>query len=153
MSESRYKKRIYKELESAHQLSNLHIYYDMSNSTFQIKCKYDKKYEIYFELNGDYPFKPPSKVMINNYIYNHDLWSISSSVYNKLFFHYKKCCLSCNSIMCSNNWKPGYTLVSIVNEIISNQNLLKAIYGINMLCYNNIYIPSNVEKKILSFIA
>ena len=53
--------------------------------------------------------------------------------------------------MCANNWKPPLTIHDVIKEYENNNNMILALYAINMLKYNNRNLPSNIEKNILSF--
>ena len=152
MSRRNYMNRVYKEIEDCKDFSRSCITIELPEGSFKIKCIYDNKYDVYFQLNNNYPFNPPEIITINNRLYNQDLWNISPAVGEKICYHYNISCLFCSSLTCYKNWKPGHTMISIIKEIMDYQNLIKAIYGLNMLSYNNITFIPEVEKRILSFI-
>ena len=59
-----------------------------------------------------YPFKPPSKILINSInIFEH---------YKKIITTYPfliKSCPCCESLLCSFNWRNSYTITNIIQEI------------------------------------
>ncbi len=152
MSQSRFMNRIYNEIENCNEFSRSCITFDLSEGVIKITCIYDNKFPVYFKLNNEYPFKPPEILKINNRNYNCHFWNISRKVYDKIYYHYKIQCFFCNSKMCFNNWHPVNHIVSIIKEIMAYEFLIKAVYNINMLSYNNINFLPEIEKHILSFI-
>jgi len=152
MPQSKYINRIYNEIENNNEFSKSCITLDLTEGIFKISSIYNNKFSVFFQLNNKYPFKPPEIIKINNRVYNKYFWNISRKVYDKLYYHYKIECLFCNSKMCFNNWKPGNHMNCIIKEIILYEELIKAIYGINMLSYNTISFLPEIEKHILSFI-
>lgn len=152
MPQNKYLNRIYDEIENCDKFLNSCIKLNLSEGITEINCIYDNKFPVYFKLNNEYPFRPPEIVKINNRNYNGHFWNISRKVYDKIYYHYKIQCFFCNSKMCFNNWHPVNHIVSIIEEIMIYEDLIKAVYNINMLSYNNIYFIPEIEKRILSFI-
>lgn len=147
----KYMNRIHKEVYDCGDFSATCINYDLTGGKIHIKCVYKHKHIIRFELNKYYPFKPPLEVSVNNRIYDHNLWAISKDTYEMLMYHYKIRCFCCESRLCNNNWSPICSLLSLVEEVFNNQNLVQAIYALNMLKYNSIIFLPEIEKEILSF--
>lgn len=147
----KYMNRIHKEIDNCEDFSRTCITYDLVGGAIHIKCLYNDKYTVRFELNKYYPFKPPLTMSINNNVYDHNLWALSQDTYAMLNYHYNITCFCCESRLCDKNWAPACSLVSLVEEIFHNQNLVKAIYALNMLKYNSIFFLPEIEKEILSF--
>lgn len=81
-----------------------------------IDFKYSKDNKFYnFQITNNYPFKPP-KIKINN----------CSTNFAYPFHSHFRCalkkyagieCFCCESILCSNNWSPQFTIKDIINDI------------------------------------
>ena len=148
---SKYMKRVYKEIEHNSDFSESEINYNLKTQCFSITCVYKNKSSLYVELDKNYPFRPPTIVKINNKHYDHTSWSLTKNISDSILKDYNIKCLYCDSIMCANNWKPSLTIHDVIKEYENNNNMILALYAINMLKYNNINLPSNIEKTILSF--
>lgn len=148
---SKYMKRVYKEIEHNSDFSESEINYNLKTQCFSITCVYKNKSSLYVELDKNYPFRPPTIVKINNKHYDHTSWSLTKNISDSILKDYNIKCLYCDSIMCANNWKPSLTIHDVIKEYENNNNMILALYAINMLKYNNINLPSNIEKNILSF--
>lgn len=148
---SKYMKRVYKEIEHNSYFSESEISYNLKSQCFSIKCVYDNKYSIYVELDNYYPFRPPTTVKVNNKHYDHTTWSLTKNIANSILKDYNIKCLYCDSILCANNWKPPLTIHDVIKEYENNNNMILALYAIDMLKYNNIDFPLYIEKNILSF--
>lgn len=89
--------------------------------------------EIQFKLDYSYPFRYP-KVFIKEMVISKSKWgwhnyldilkktttcniSLKNQQPNE-----KKGCLYCNSIVCPDNWKPSYKILSILDEIDRNKD-------------------------------
>lgn len=68
-----------------------------------------------FIISDCYPFVPP-KVFINKkYILHY--YKITNRYFNILLKKYTEMdCFCCNTILCSNNWKPTYKFIHILDE-------------------------------------
>ena len=144
-------KRVYKEIECCSEFSESEITYNVKTGGFVISCMYNNKYAIYVELDNKYPFRPPALVKINNKIYDHTTWLLSDNIKNRLFTDYKISCLYCQSMLCSNNWKPGLTILHIIQEYENNKIMIQALSAVEILKNNHIEFSSEIEKRILSF--
>jgi len=80
-----------------------------------------------FIINENYPFTPP-KIFINDDNYNKFL-NLRSLRFNSVLKYMKGYeCLCCKSIICQNNWSPGYTIKNLINEIDNNKKIKQNIF-------------------------
>ena len=105
----------------------------ISNYIVGFYSSYENKYFEFF-LNINYPFKSP-KLNLNckPYSYLHYLNSKSAD-FNKKLLKYKKIrCLCCSSILCNDNWSPGYTMRHVIDEVKMFKNMCTDISKIVMI--------------------
>lgn len=88
---------------------------------------YNKEYFIYFKNNLDkrtykfiiphnYPFISP-RLELNFKPYSY-YFKFKSDNYKDILFKYKgQKCYCCDSLLCTNNWGPQFTLKKIINEV------------------------------------
>lgn len=74
----------------------------------------NKHYE--FKMSSHHPFKPP-KLFINNKLINFHHKSSSHQFKNSLTKYTGIDCFCCETILCSNNWSPQFTLKDIIDDI------------------------------------
>ena len=117
-------------------------------------CSYVfKGLNIDLHFNEFYPFKPPTKILINNNILSYinipyRLWNYYTNILN-----YK--CPCCSSIICSGNWVPGNKIEEIINEYIDFKNKIINIRNITHFI-DTLHIlnklPFDIQRNIISFI-
>ena len=106
-------KRINKELYMLKKRFNFNVIINIDCLDIIIKTNLKKhKCLIHIRLLNDYPFICPC-VRLNGIDYKHFLEKAS------IKHNMTTMCLSCESILCPDNWKPGYKLADIINEIIN----------------------------------
>jgi ubiquitin-protein ligase len=120
-------RRIKRELEN---IKKLEIFCDDSDVTitkysdkdFYIFLKNRKDNRLYkFIIPTNYPFSPPG-LEINNKPYLYYL-RFNSNKFRDTFYKYKgPKCLCCETLLCSNNWSPQYTLINIMDEVSEFHN-------------------------------
>lgn len=122
--------------------------------TSEYNCSYVFKglnIDLYF--NKSYPFKPPTKILINNRILSYinipyRLWNYYTNILNYG-------CPCCSSIICSEKWLPGNKIEEIINEYIDFKNKLINIRNItHFIDALNILnkLPFDIQRNIISFI-
>lgn len=75
----------------------------------------DNKY-YKFIIPYNYPFKHPKLYIDNKYInFKHN--TMNSEFCKKLKQYTGIQCFCCETILCSNNWSPGFTMISVLEEI------------------------------------
>jgi ubiquitin-protein ligase len=144
------KKRISREiiiLEEKH--LSLFFYIDDKNSLPVImiideKFKNDNIYSIIF--NNNYPFVAPIvKINFKSYYHFLKLNKLSLQILKKI--HYKDC-LCCDSILCSNNWGPTYTINNVIKEIRKNKSYKRdIIYKILINKVKNKYLIEDINLE------
>jgi ubiquitin-protein ligase len=87
------------------------------------ECEYSIKFknqldnkEYQFIVSNSYPFKPP-KVYINDNPINFYHRITNTDFQNSLLKYTKIECFCCESILCSNNWIPNFTMKDIFEDI------------------------------------
>ena len=70
-----------------------------------------------FDLQKDYPFKPPVNIKYNGDIYKKSLSNYSENFRKILKNKYHIECLCCNTLLCGTNWTPACNTSHIINEI------------------------------------
>jgi ubiquitin-protein ligase len=75
---------------------------------------HNKNYE--FKISNDHPFKPP-KLFINNKPINFHHKMSSEKFKYSLIKYTGIDCFCCETILCSNNWSPQFTLKDIIYDI------------------------------------
>lgn len=94
--------------------------YDCMNYVIEFKNLKDKNY-YKFVITNHYPFKPP-KLYINNRPLDY-YYEIKNSKFNECLKKYMGIeCFCCETILCSNNWGPQFTINSILDEIDKFRN-------------------------------
>jgi len=83
-----------------------------------------KYYE--FSIPLDYPFKPP-KLKINLKLYSEYQKFRSFDFKDKLFKYKKIHCFCCESILCSGNWGPQFTIKHIFEEVAKFRDYCREI--------------------------
>lgn len=74
-----------------------------------------------FVITSNYPFVPP-KLSINEKLisFNHNL---ENQLFNETLKKYTGIqCFCCETILCSNNWNPGFTFIHIIDDINKYKN-------------------------------
>jgi hypothetical protein len=117
---------------------HMHIKIDTDTNIFykvEITFNYMKKNHI-INIHYDkfYPFKPPSKIEIDN-VNIFDEYNIIMKDNNDLF---GKDCICCKSLVCSNNWVVNSNINNILDEIIKVIN------------YKQLKIKRNLLDKIIN---
>ena len=101
--------------------------------------------KLIFELTNDYPFKQPLSLLCNGENYRYSIKKMSFRIqylYNnpkEMYYDENRkitnlnniSCLCCDSLLCSDNWSPVYTLYNILDEITKHNKLKNQI--MNML--------------------
>ena len=70
-----------------------------------------------FDLQKDYPFKPPVNIKYNGDDYKKSLFNYSEKMTKILKRNYFMECLCCNTLLCGTNWIPTCNISHIINEI------------------------------------
>jgi hypothetical protein len=104
-------------------------------------------------ISKNYPFEMP-KLYIKNIEYYNYLYINNIKINNILNKNLNIKCLCCSSILCNTNWHPKYSLMDILKEIESVNNIklqIKNIIYLEILSkkYNIINIVFNDIKKFL----
>ena len=86
-----------------------------------------------FQLQQDYPFKPPINIKYNGRDYKKSLFNYSIKVQKALKKNYYMDCFCCNTILCGNNWTPACNISHIINEMDKITKIQKEIIII-ILC-------------------
>lgn len=86
-----------------------------------------------FDLQKDYPFKPPINIKYNGRDYKKSLFNYSEKVQKILKKQYHMDCFCCNTILCHNNWTPAINTSHIINEMDKITKIQKEII-IQILC-------------------
>tara|TARA_Y100000389_G_scaffold191790_1_gene218492 strand:+ start:4690 stop:5127 length:438 start_codon:yes stop_codon:yes gene_type:complete len=100
--------------------------YEYSHNAKSIYFKYNN-INVTMILSCDYPFKPPSRIFVENIELNHGYFKLKP----KLVLHEIEkrkivSCQICDSFMCSNNWSPGgITLKDIAKQMITYYEQVK----------------------------
>ena len=76
---------------------------------------FDKK-PCEFKIANNHPFKPP-KLFIDKKLINFHHKNTSESFRNSLVKYTGIECFCCETILCSNNWSPQFTLKDIIYDI------------------------------------
>jgi ubiquitin-protein ligase len=142
------KKRISREITVLEEkLLSLFFFIDDKNSLpilmiVDEKFKSNNIYSIIF--NNNYPFAAPTvKINLKPYYDCLQLNNLSLQILKKI--HYKDC-LCCNSILCSNNWSPTYTINNIIHEIRKNKSYKRdIIYKIIIDKVKNKYLIEDIN--------
>ena len=74
-----------------------------------------------FKMSSHHPFKPP-KLFINSKLVNFHHKIISEQFRNSLVKYTGIECFCCETILCSNNWSPQFTLKNIIHDIDKYRN-------------------------------
>jgi ubiquitin-protein ligase len=69
-----------------------------------------------FKISNNHPFKPP-KLFIDKKLINFHHKNTSESFRNSLIKYTGIECFCCETILCSNNWSPQFTLKDIIYDI------------------------------------
>lgn len=80
-----------------------------------IKNLFDKK-NCEFKMYSNHPFKPP-KLVIDNRLISFHHKAASKKFSNDLTKHTGIQCFCCETILCSNNWSPQFTLKDVIYDI------------------------------------
>jgi hypothetical protein len=86
-----------------------------------------------FELQKDYPFKPPINIKYNIRDYKKSLSNYSEKVQKILKKTYYMDCFCCNTILSGTNWTPACNISHIINEMDKITKIQKEIIII-ILC-------------------
>ena len=70
-----------------------------------------------FDLQKDYPFKPPVNIRCNGNNYKRSLHNYSENFRKILKNKYHMECLCCNTVLCGTNWTPACNSTHIINEM------------------------------------
>jgi len=101
-------RRIQKEFEMSDILSN-HTYHE---NTRILTFTYKNRLNIQLNLKREYPFRPPENLHINGRKISY--YKIGNS--QALIKYFNVQCLSCESILCPNNWKCTYRFEKLIEE-------------------------------------
>lgn len=139
------KKRIINELvEFKKKDANIHVeleenYKEFNKVTIKVTVVLNQENDIYsFHISRDYPFKPPSKFIINYKDYKQYLKIDSPKTIQELRTCNHIKCLCCSTILCSASWSPILKMENIIIEFkqikkyrrdIINRLLAKKITG------------------------
>jgi hypothetical protein len=110
-------KRIANELSLLHRrYDNVSISHDKRGNSVVNIFHQSKNYSI--TTDSSYPFKPPTKILINK-ISVKKLCSIEGSRFsNYLIEYYGAKCICCNSVLLNNNmWSPALRFGDLVDEV------------------------------------
>ncbi len=139
-------KRIKKEISnmidcSFCNLDDVQINKKFDNYDIKIKNKNDNRLYI-FTINSNYPFIAP-KLTINNKPYSYFI-EFKSTEFRNIFQKYTlKECFCCNSILCSENWTPNRTLMTIFEEV--------ELFHNDCLKIAHIIISNVIKRKYLIY--
>ena len=104
---------------------------ERKGSSISIKVIKEKNtYE--FDLQKDYPFKPPVNIKYNGDIYKKSLSNYSENFRKILKNKYHIECLCCNTLLCGTNWTPACNTSHIINEIDKITKIQKEVMIILM---------------------
>ena len=110
---------------------------------------------IVIKLSDEYPFKRPL-LIINGKNYLDMLYTRSQYLNNEIkILKGVECCLSCESILCGNNWCVSYTLMKVLQEYEENKKLFIRIFNkryVPKICYKNNIFCNELIQKIQSYI-
>ena len=103
--------------------------------------KHKNTYE--FDLQKDFPFKPPVNIRYNGKNYKRSLHNYSGKIQEILKKKYYMDCLCCNTLLCGTNWTPAINTSHLINEIDRIIKIQKEIIIISLcdeirtkyLCY------------------
>ena len=98
--------------------------------------------KITIEIPINYPFTPPSQIIINDHFYL-NLLKINFRLLQKVNIEE---CLCCNSLTCPGIWSPSHTIKHIFDEI--NKNLkIKKLIAYTIICYiiKKKYLNSDID--------
>lgn len=105
--------RINKELFILKKQFDFNLIVNNDSMDIIINTKYNnKKNLIHIHLLNEYPFICPN-VYFNGVPYKRLLQQLSTK--NNM----SSMCLCCKSILCPDNWKPGYKISNIIDEIFN----------------------------------
>jgi hypothetical protein len=109
-----------------------------SDENIYVEVITPKMNSLIFTIPPEYPFKPPTKLMLNGSDYRFTIKQMPNRI-DYLYYHpndmyyqensnatyYKRPnCLCCSSLLCHDNWSPCCTLGAILNQV-SQHNILK----------------------------
>ena len=148
-------------------INNIYLYSDKYN------CK------ISMHLKDDYPFKPPS-IFLNDANYSYTYWCskiLDGKDNYSIFISYifscmnmkvltgikkivpdNKTCLCCESVLCSNNWKPDIHIFMIFNEYVFKNNMKKYLKPIYRVYFEKLFrndkwdLPDDILLHIINFL-
>jgi ubiquitin-protein ligase len=123
------KKRLrneYIKLKQTH--SHVSIDFVDDNVVFQVVSNTHNNYKIFIPDN--YPFVPPTKVIINGTSHNKFFNIISIRLKNMLkhVTNSKIECLCCASYLCKTNWMPTIGMEALLTQFEEFKNIKKRIY-------------------------
>ena len=106
-------KRINKEVYMLQKRFSVNLIINNNSQDILINTYFrDKKCLIHIRLLNEYPFKCPI-VYLNGIHYDRFLKQAS------IKHNITSMCLCCKSILCPDNWKPGYKLTNVIDEIFN----------------------------------
>ena len=138
-----YINRIQNELQHFDSTINYDEYPIIKVSFYYRNCLYS------FHLKG-YPFKSPIKFFKNNILIDYTPNTLPGNLYTLYFSYYKKC-PCCESILCPNNWTPGYKLTKIIEEYYKFKNKITDLQKIKFFKKSTDF-PIEVNDIIISFL-
>ena len=102
-----FKEDKYSISEYSDNAKSIHFKYNNINVTIILSC--------------DYPFKPPSRIFIENIELNHAYFKLKPKlVLNEIKKRNNVSCQICDSFMCGENWSPGgITLKDVAKQMIT----------------------------------
>jgi len=118
--------------------------------------RFSKATIIQFALSPAYPFRPP-RVRVNYSDYLGKSCCTSSkriSQILKTLGGNRILCLCCDTMLCSSNWTPAFTLADVVNEIHGQVLLRQKVKYMLFLSYlaEKHRFDENVERYIITFL-
>jgi ubiquitin-protein ligase len=120
-----YQKRILRELNELEvEYKNVLSHFNYQKRGYEIKVRVGKS-EIMFITPVQYPFKPPS-ILFNNKHYRNIL-QFRTEYFRTILEDNNIKCLCCESKLCTQNWYPSIRMISLVEEVKKNQNLILGI--------------------------
>ena len=110
---------------------------------------------IVIKLSDEYPFRKPL-LIINGKNYLDMLRTTSPYINNEIkILKGVECCLSCESVLCGNNWCVSYTLMKVLQEYEDNKKLFIHVFNkryVPNICYKNNIFCNELIQNIQSYI-